>query len=283
MMKQIITAVVFILIGLFVFDTAYADEKTAEQEPWEKAAFKVGGFISSTNTSFRLGSGAGVDIDVEKLLNLDSTNTVYRLGGLWRFTDNRKHRMDLSWFSLRRSGENTLDQDVEIPQREGKDLTTIPAGIKVESYFDLDIYQLAYSYSFLQDDRIDLAAQLGLYIMPISFGIKATGLVDEKGDANFTAPLPTVGFRMDIALAPKWFFRSGTQMFYLEYQQFKGSILAAQGAVEYEPWKHLGIGLGVDSFQMRAEAKGEDYPGFDFSGNMEFSYVGLQLYARVFF
>ena len=74
-------------------------------------------------------------------------------------------------------------------------------------------------------------AQLGLYIMPISFGIKATGLVDEKGDAKFTAPLPTVGFRMDVALAPKWFFRSGTQIFYLEYQQFKGSILAAQGAV----------------------------------------------------
>ncbi len=282
-MRQIIKCAILCLGGLLVLSTAYANEENIEQNPWEKVAFSFGGFIANTNTSFRLGADAGVDIDVEELLGLESTNTVFRFDGLWRFTENRKHRMNLSWFSLRRSGEKTIGQDIEILQKDGEDFTTISDGSKVESYFNLDIYQLAYSYSFLQDDRIDVAAQLGLHVMPIEFGLKATGFVDEEGEAKFTAPLPTVGFRMDIALTPKWFVRTGIQIFYLEYQQFKGSILASQGAIEYVPWKHFGIGIGVDSFQIRAEAKGEDYPRVDLNGSMEFSYVGLQLYGRVFF
>jgi hypothetical protein len=77
----------------------------------------------------------------------------------------------------------------------------------------LDIYELAYSYSFLQDDRIDLAALIGLYVMPIDFGINVAGLVNVNESEKFTAPLPVVGLRMDIALAPRWFLRTGTQIF----------------------------------------------------------------------
>ena len=88
---------------------------------------------------------------------------------------------------------------------------------------------------------------------------------------------------MDVTLTPKWFFRSGTELFYLEYQNFKGSLLASHGMVEYVPWRHFGVGLGVDAFRLRAESKGEDYPGIDFRGNVELSYVGIQLFGRVFF
>jgi hypothetical protein len=159
----------------------------------------------------------------------------------------------------------------------------VEAGTEVEAFFDIDIYQLAYSYAFLQDDRVDFAAILGLYVMPIDFGIKVEGAVDLRGDQDFIAPLPTLGLRLDIALTPKWYFRSGTQLFYLEYEQFKGSLLAAHTAIEYKPWTHVGIGLGADSFKLRAEADGEDYPSVDLKGNLEFDYFGLQAYLRLFF
>ena len=35
-------------------------------------------------------------------------------------------------------------------------------------------------------------------------------------------------------------------MFYLEINQFKGSILANNLALEYLPWKYVGFGVGVD-------------------------------------
>jgi hypothetical protein len=48
--------------------------------------------------------------------------------------------------------------------------------------------------------------------------------------------------------------------------------------VEYNPWQHVGIGLGFDTFSAQLEAEGEDWPGIDFKGNVDFNYAGLQLY-----
>jgi hypothetical protein len=88
---------------------------------------------------------------------------------------------------------------------------------------------------------------------------------------------------MDVALAPRWFFRSGVQAFYLEYENFVGGILQANAAVEYTPWKHVGIGLGFDTLSVSVEAEDEDWPGVDFNGKVDFKYTGLQLYLKYFF
>ena len=100
---------------------------------------------------------------------------------------------------------------------------------------------------------------------------------------KFTAPLPVIGLRMDIALTPKWFVRTGTQFFYLEYENFAGRISSISGAIEYQPWKHFGLGIGLDSFDLEVEAQGEDYPEINFSGNLQFRYTGLQLYGKFVF
>ena len=95
----------------------------------------------------------------------------------------------------------------------------------MESKYNMDIFQLNYSYSFIQDERLDFAGLAGLYIMPISIGLDVTGLVDENADQSFTAPLPALGLRLDILVAPKWYFRGSTQLFYIEYQDYTGSLI----------------------------------------------------------
>jgi hypothetical protein len=257
-------------------------EAEQQKDPWEKYSIAIGGFISTVNTSIRFGSGVGLDIDAEELLDVDSSNTVFRVGGLWRFTDTKRHQLDLSWFAYHRSGSATVGNTLEIEDPDGNIIIILP-GTEVDTLLNIDIFQLAYSYSFLQDDRLDLAAIFGLFIMPVDIELEVSGLGGEEGTLNFTAPLPTFGLRMDIALKPKWFFRSGTQIFYLEYQNFKGSIMTMHGAVEYTPWDHIGFGLGIDSFTLKIEGKDEDYPNIDLTGKVGFHYVGLQLYARIFF
>lgn len=251
-------------------------------DPWEKVGVNLGVFLSALNTSFRIGSGIGVNIDVEEALDLDSSDTVFRADAMWRFTDNRRHRLDFTWFSFRRDGSRTIGQDITIEDKDGNPIT-IEAGTNVDANFDLDIYELAYSYSFIQDERIDLAAGIGLYIMPIDLGLRAAGAVETDESENFTAPLPVLGLRMDIAITPQWFIRTGSQVFYAQYDNFTGSVVELRVAVEYNPWQHVGIGLGFDTLKVRLEADGEDWPGVDLRGNVEFDYAGLQLYLRCFF
>jgi hypothetical protein len=267
---------VFIAASLLLFI------KPALAEDWEKFSLNLGYFIANTQTGVRLGSGLGVSVDVEDLLGLDTTNSAFRAEASWRFTDNRRHRLDFQWFSFRRDGSNKIGQDIHYKDKDGIE-HTIPAGTYVESFFDFDIYQFAYSYSFFQDDRIDLAGSLGLYVMPIDFGLTATGLLNVGGSESFTAPLPVLGVRADFEITPKWYFRSGLQLFYLELGEFQGSILETNVAIEYLPWKHFGFGLGFDSLNVHVEADGDDYPGIDFKGEINFHYTGLQLYAKLYF
>ena len=270
------------VVVFFNSPASWGAESETPKEPWEKFSIQAGYFLTAIDSSVRLGSGLGVDIDVEELLDLDTSSSVFRLGAQWRFTENRRHRLDFSWFSLNRDGTRQVLQDFSFENKNGE-IVNVPAGSEVNSFFDLDIYELSYSYSFLQDDRVDLAGSIGLYVMPIDVGLSVTGLIDAQGSAKFTAPLPVLGLRMDVVLAPRWFFRSGTQVFYVEYENFTGAVLQAGAAVEYTPWNHVGIGLGFDALSIAVEAEDEDWPGVDFDGKVDFKYAGMQLYLRYFF
>ena len=275
--------VFFIATGfLLMIEPAFAQETVSQEKPWEKFSFNLGYFIADTNTDIRIGAGLGITVDVERALGLDTTNKVARLDALWRFTDNRRHRFDFTWFSWRRDGSRTVGQDIRYEDDDGN-VIEIPIGSQVTTKFDLDVYKGAYSYSFFQDDRIDLAANFGLYVMPIKFELHATGLIDVDETERFTAPLPTLGIRADFSITPKWFIRTGFEVLYLKIDEFTGSIYDAHASIEYLPWKHFGFGLSYNIFDLQIEADGEDYPQIDLDGELEFRYSGILLYAKLFF
>ena len=275
----------FLATALFLFITVIpvmAADST-EKSPWDTVSFNGGLFASRSATELRFGSGLGVEVNLEDALGMESDNQVFRLETYWRFTKNKRHRADFSWFSLNRTASKTITEDITIQPPDGEEIP-IPAGTGLTSKYDMDIFQLSYSYSFLHDDRLDFAGIVGLYIMPISFGLDVTGLIDEQADQSFTAPLPALGLRFDILLAPKWYFRNSAQMFYIEYDTYTGSLTSARTAIEYNPWKHVGLGVGLDSLRMSLQADDPStIPDFDLRGNVDFGYIGLYLYGRVFF
>ena len=214
---------------------------------------------------------------MEDALGLESTTTVLRTDAYWRFTDNLKHRLEFTWFALRRNGNNTLARNIEI------DGVTLPIGTQVESKFDFDIYKLGYSYSFFQDNRMDIAAGLGLFIAPINFELNATGLVTNYTAESLTAPLPVFTIRGDFAITPKLFLKNQIELFYLEYENYKGGIYDYKINLEYNWFKHVGVGVGLETFNLGLEAEGSDYPGVDFVGQIGFRYTGAMLYAKFYF
>ena len=281
-MKRLIPVLILMAFLTAVCPPVFAEEKTAEQKaenlPWDKASISLGSFVSSSNSNIRLSAnGVGVGIDVEEALGLDTTTTVFRAGGIWRFSDNRRHRADLTWFALRRDGNTQLTQDITI------DGVTYPTGTTVNTGFDLDVYKATYSYSFLQDDRMDIGAGIGLYIMPLRFEFSASGLVNGQVSESITAPLPVFGLRADFAMTPKWLLKTNIDLFYLEYGQFKGSVYDTTVALEYKAFKRVGFGLALENFGLAVEAEGEDYPAINLKGKIEYRYLGAMLYARVYF
>lgn len=127
-----------------------AENSTAAEKPWEKFSINLGAFASTIDSSMRIGAnGIGVDIDLEDLLGLESDQSVFRIDAVWRFSQNRRHRFDLSWFSYHRSSTKKVQDDFEVENPDGS-IITIPVDSTVNSTFDIDIYKGEYSYSFFR-------------------------------------------------------------------------------------------------------------------------------------
>jgi hypothetical protein len=261
------------LAALVVFmQPAFAEESGG---PWEKWSLSLGGFASTLGSDVRIGTpGVGAEIDLDEVLGMESSNTVFRADAAYRFGSSRRHRLDFTWFDLSREATKTLAQEIDI------DGTTYPVGTTVDSQFDLAFYNVRYSYSFLPDDRVDLAGSVGLHVTDI--GLTVHSLNEGTSGDSVTAPLPLIGARLDVALTEKWYARSSVEFLYLALGDFTGKISDVLLAAEYRAWKNFAIGAGLNAVGMSLEAESES-PGVSFEGDVNVDFFGLVLYGKLMF
>ena len=265
-------------IALMFSRPTLADLKNRSADPWAKGAILVGGFFTDMNTELSLGAGAlGVVFDAENVLGLDERTKVWRVDAYYRFGESGRHRWYFTWYDLSRNASTVLGQDLEIED------IVIPIGTRVNSFLDLAFYKLAYSYSFLQDDRFDLHIGLGLFLTDIKFGLQAID-IGEDVDEALLAPLPTVRLGGLFAITPKLMLRQSLDFFWLEYKEYKGSIIDLNIGLEYNIWKHFGLGIGYEFFTIEVSAEGDEALIIgDLFGSIEYNYSGIQLYGKLYF
>lgn len=267
-----------IFVGL-LFPLSSAMAAGNGDSPWEKYSVSLGGFLTTLDSSIRVGSdslGAGIEVDLESGLGLESSTTVFRLDTLGRFGNNQRHRVDFSYFYYNRNATKAIQQDIEYND------IIFSAGDVVDSTFNIQIYKLNYGYSLIMDDRVNLSLGLGLYVMPIETSLSLQGGGNSSSE-DVTAPLPSMSLRLDFALTEKSYIRQGLDVFYLEYGDFRGGMIGLSIAYEYRLSKNFGLGIGFDSMKIKLEAKGSDYPGIDLIGDIEFGYSGLMFFGKYYF
>src|SRR5262245_53422144 len=102
-------------------------ESAAHGPASDRWAVILGAFFSGSDTGIRLGSGLGLEIDLEDALDYDSDTAAFRTEAYWRFASNHKHRIDVSWFAIRRSANQRIGQDIDVEDDNGA-IITIPTG-----------------------------------------------------------------------------------------------------------------------------------------------------------
>lgn len=282
------TCAVTTLLAGAVLNSQSAEETTTESAqkrylPWEKGSVKFGGFISAFDSTlgFGVNHAAGVTINAEEVFDLDESLTVFRAEAMYRPGQSRRHQVDLIYARYHRDGSATLSEELDING------STYPVGARVDTVFNFDIIRGTYSYAILQDERMRIALGLGVYAVPLEYGlaIETTGGRDSVEGADTTLPLPAVALRAEFQLIPRMFLNASIDTMYLELSDFKGSLLDMNVGLEYRPWKHFGFGLGYNamSVAVEAESSSSDYPGTDFVGTVDVRFSGLMLYGKFTF
>lgn len=226
-------------------------------------------FLTDRDSKTSVGGPAGkrgTDVDLENDLGLDNSDSVFRVDAFYRFND--RHRLDFGAFDLSRSSTVDIQKNIEWNG------TLFPIDTTIDSDFDLTIYKIAYTWSFMKRDNGYLGVTAGLYIADV--GTRITGpVIGEREGGGATAPLPVFGLRGQYDITDKLSFRGSGKIFVLEHQDFDGSLYDFYAGLDYQLFNHVAIGIGINSVKMKIGIKKKN-----FDGKLDWQYDGGLLFFK---
>jgi hypothetical protein len=255
-----------VIFGLLLLAPACS---LAQSDFDDRFSISLGAFITDRNTDARLdsaGLGTGTDLNFEDDLGLDTSDSLARLDGYYRF--NQKHRLNFSVFDLSRDSSATIQGDIQF----GESIFAVDTIINAE--FDLTIAKLAYTYSFYQRDNGYVGVTAGIYVADSNISLTAPNL-GQTESSSLMAPLPVLGLRGEYDFADRWRFSASGEFFAIEFDNVDGSLVDLYLGIDYRLNNHVAIGLGYNAVNIDVEATKND-----FSGKLDWGYGGVLLFFK---
>lgn len=252
-----------------VFLVAWPATVGAQTEGADKASISLSVFLTHRDSSTRLDGSAGdpgTDVDLENDLGLNRSDSVFRVDAFYKF--NEAHRIDASWFDLSRTSSKEIQRDIEWNG------TLYPIDTTVNSVFDLDIYKLAYTWSFLRQDENFLGVTAGLYVADTGTTLSADS-IGAREVTSATAPLPVIGLRGQYFFTQKWSVRASGEFFFFEQDDWEGDLVDLYLGVDYELSRRFAVGVGFNAVTFDLGVSKEN-----FTGQLDWGYSGGLVFLR---
>ena len=155
----------------------------------------------------------------------------------------KRHKINFSYLPLNWDGDKVLTRTIEFNGQ------IYPGGTRVQSEMDLKMFKAGYEYDFISGQVGFLGAILEVLVADVHLQLKAPDLaIDEKEDA--TLPIPLVGLNTRLYLG-KWFALTG-KVSGLPAGGY-GYIYDAEGSLDFNPIRYVGISAGYRFFGVKAE------------------------------
>jgi opacity protein-like surface antigen len=233
---------------------------------------RVGGYhIRNSDSIVRLdvnGAPVGAYIDFQETLGGDSSGTVGRLDGLYRFND--KHGLGFSWYSMKFNGSKVLGQDITWNGN------TYLTGTPVESELKFNVAKVNYQYSLFHNKEVELGVSAGLHIMSMAMDINGN---NNSGNGSVTAPMPVFGLFADYNFSPRLSAFYNYQVFFFDIEdKYKGGLQDFLVGLEYRVTRNIALGAAYNRFALGVEAKRDLTTLF-----VNTNWNGGMLYGAVYF
>ena len=238
----------------------------------------LGGFFLSTDVRVRVDGEMtgqeGDSIDFDDTFGIGEFDR-FRLDGLWRISG--KHSVRGTYFTNTRSGTRELSRDINFGDE------TFPVSAVTTARSELKVMQLSYDYAFRRRDNYEFAAGIGVHMLDASLSLDATitaggGSASRElsESASSGAPLPVLGIRGMWRLPHNFYATALAQFFYVDFDDYTGSLSDLKATLVWQASPHVGIGLGYNDFRLRFKL---DKRLFD--GRMRWDYGGAMAFVSV--
>lgn len=268
-----------VIIGAVLLVAGVGVAKAEGGNPLDsKLIVDVGGFFLSTDINVRLDGEetgqVGDDIDFDDTFGIGDFER-FRADALWRIKG--KHSLRGTYFTNTRSRSNELSRDIHFGDE------TYPVGAVTTARSKLEVLQVSYDYVFRRRDNYELAGGIGVHLLDATLSLDATVTagggsasreLSESGSTD--APLPTLGFRGVWRLPHNFYASALAQYFYVDFDNYVGSLSDLKATLVWQATPHVGVGLGYNDFRFRFRM---DRDRFD--GRLRWNYGGAMAFVSV--
>jgi hypothetical protein len=259
-----------VIIGAAVFlacAPAFAQDTTYDPDTFPFAhrfGLSLGGYfqIFNTKAGYSSENNPGEEVDLENESGLPRNRQNLRLEGYYRL--GQRHRLDFGSYFWNRSATRTLDQDIEWQD------VVYQVGASLSTSFDTQVYKVAYRYSLVQSESVELMVSGGFSAFSNQIEIAGEGKIigadgQPVGEGTFerkrsskVIPVPVVGLHCDYAFSRALILRGGVEYFTFSADTWNANLTDARVSLDWMPWDHWGFGAGYNYVELGGKVGNED-------------------------
>jgi hypothetical protein len=254
--------------------TALADDATTPPSVpspiTDHLALTAGFYWGNVSTFGQFDSGKGTPgttLTAEQDLGL--TNQVYQPRIEIMFRLQKRGRLRVNFFDLRRSGETLLDRQIKFGDQ------TFQASENVQSVINWRQMDLTYTYSFLRGERYELGAGLGVHLLEAQASAQIPG-TPQRSDYSQAGPFATVALDGTYLIDRHWSFNARAQYMRITVSNFSGMLNDYHADLQYRWRRNLAFGASYDHAQDEVDVRNNDP-----SGILRLTFTGPELFVRV--
>jgi hypothetical protein len=222
--------------------------------------------------------GEGTDVDAEDDLGLSKNKFQPRFDVRWR--PGRRHELELGYQFARRSGDRTLNKDIEFGD------TSFAAGLTVRSRLNTGQAFLTYRYAFTAREKTQIGIGVGLGALFFDTEIDALASAASGGQAdsvsysatsNLVGPTASLGVYGRFLLGKAWYLEADLRGVKVAIDRFDAKVVEAGVGARYFVSSRVGIegGYGISSITVDIAPKSDTSKSA--SGKIAYSIQHLRL------
>lgn len=231
-------------------------------------------YAAKTSSSAQLNSqtlGVGTVVDFQNTLGMGSTAWGPDAEFRWRMSEH--WRLEVSYYWIGQDGNKSIDRDIQWGD------VVYPVNAQVTSKLNFSDLRTSVGYSFYKTSDKELGIGLGLHVLGYQASLGTASQGTEGG--NVLAPLPVLSIYGGFALDDQWSVSARLDLFSLTYQQYHGGITVLGLNLLYQPFRHVGFGIGYTGLFLNFQA---DSTGLgSFQGKLNQNLQGPSFYVTASF
>jgi hypothetical protein len=203
----------------------------------------------------------GEDIDFIDSLGVSDQSTFFNGNFRWKFGKSKKWSLWGQYFSNDATGTATLTEDVEWDDVIFREGSFAEAGVK------LAVARVFVGRSFFKNPQNDFGLGIGIHNLDLTTYIEAEIMVNDETtgvqrvEVGGSQILPNIGGWYNYSPAKRWLLHSRVDWISANIGDYDGGLWNVSAGVNYQAWRHVGIDLSWQYFNLHVDVDKTDWTG----------------------